>query len=143
MTVRAVLVPVKDLTRSLPFWTEGLRAREVKRGVEKGLSWAHLAWHSPMPRGSLDIILSETESRIGPSHLDKAGFNCLAFLSNDLLKDRLRLMGLGALEAGEPSDHVVDGKPLKISFIKGPDGELVELIEMERISAVRHERGAA
>ncbi len=130
--IRAVLVPVSDLERSLRFWTEGLRAGETARGTGGGRPWVRLAWRTPIPRWSLEIILQNTSKEMDLPYLDSPGFPCLAFLSNDVAGDRLRLIESGARETSELSDHLIHGKKLQIAFARGPSGELVELIEVKK-----------
>ncbi len=135
--IRAVLLPVADLERSRVFWTEGLGCKVFKEGKEEGRSWIHMAWRSMLPAWSLEIILLETKEKLPKPYLDQAGFPCIAFLSNDLVRDRQRLMQSGGKEASEPSAHVINGKPLTITMLRGPSDEIVELIEMERKSPVK------
>ena len=130
-SVRAVLVPVRHLAASAAFWTEGLGCHFLKRGCETGGSWIHLAWRSPVPQWFLEIILSETDVEMGTSYLDRAGFPCLAFLTNDLSRDRLRLIDCGAQDASEPSSHRINEKGLRLTIMRGPSQELIELIEFE------------
>ena len=76
--------------------------------------------------------MSETKETLGESYLDQAGFPCLAFISNDLVSDRLQLIQCGAQNISEISDHTINGKALKVAFGRGPSQELVELIEIEK-----------
>lgn len=130
-SVRAVLVPVNHLAASAAFWTDGLGCHVLKHGSEGRNSWIHLAWRSPIPRWFLEVILLETDVEMGTSYLDRAGFPCLAFITNDLSRDRLRLIDCGARDASEPSSHRINEKSLRLAIARGPSRELVELIEFE------------
>ncbi|MBN1689174.1 MAG: hypothetical protein JW893_08745 [Candidatus Omnitrophica bacterium] len=134
-TVRAVLVPVVDLERSNTFWEKGIGVRRINDGHVDGRGWVHLAWKSLIPRWSLEIILFETESKSVPLCLDDSGFTCIAFLSNNIIQDRARLLEYGALEASESSEHLINKKRLWITIARGPSGELIELIEFEKENA--------
>ena len=132
LLIRALLVPVTEIERSLLFWTEGLKFRVMKRGKENGQAWIHLSWRSPIPKWSLEVILSETKETLGVPYLDRPGFPCLAFISNDLVSDRLQLIQCAAQNISEISDHIINGKALKVAFARGPSQELVELIEIAK-----------
>lgn len=128
--IRSVEVPVMNVEQSFLFWTKGLGAREDLRSLDPPVRARRLRWQSPISRWSLELILRETKIPTAQRCLDDAGFPCLAFLTNDAAADRSRLMELGVSQASEPSRHRVNGKSLMISFLRGPSGELVELIEV-------------
>ena len=130
--VRAVLVPITELSVSERFWVRGLGCRVVNRGVtEDGYRWARVAFHAPVLAWSLDIVLAESDRADALSYLDDSGFPCLAVITNRLTEDQDTAMEMGGRDASEEFALEVGGKPLEIVVLRGPDNELVELIEFQ------------
>ena len=132
--VRALLVPITDLSVSERFWVKGLGCRVVNRGVaEDKRRWAHVAFHALVPAWSLDVVLVEGEGGGAlPYYLDDAGFPCLAVITNRMTEDQDSAMEMGGRDASEKFALEVGGKVLGIVVLRGPDNELVELIEFQR-----------
>ena len=65
-------------------------------------------------------------------HLDDAGFPCLALISNRVAEDQNNAIEMGGRDASEKFALEIGGKMLEIVVLRGPDNELVELIEFQR-----------
>lgn len=72
------------------------------------------------------IQLEEIQETI-KNYLDSSYFNCIAFISSSIDKDRKKIKSLGNY-VSDVEELKVNNKNLKISFIQGPSGEMVELI---------------
>ena len=131
--VRAVLVPVTELSVSERFWVKGLGCRVVTRGVTKdGHRWARVAFRTPLPAWSLDVVLAEDDRGDAPPCLDDAGFTCLAVITNRMTEDQDIVMEMGGRDASEKFSLEVGGNLLRIVVLRGPDNELIELIKLQR-----------
>lgn len=144
--VTSVMVNVRELDRSLAFWTEGL-GLTAGRGTLDRPRWRRLSPSTPLPQWALEIFLVETDG-VGSKpwwYLDDPGFPCVAFLSTDIDEDRARLQHHGAAEVGEVFDVHVAGRPLGVCVLRGPSGEPVELIQVagRRRANGRHQRATA
>jgi catechol 2,3-dioxygenase-like lactoylglutathione lyase family enzyme len=129
--IRALMVPVSDLARAERFWCGGLRCHLIQRGTGVNeLRWSHIAFRAPVPTWSLMVILAEVDKTAMP-YLDDPGFPCLALISNRLTMDKESLLKVGAHDISEEFPLVVGQKCLKIVIMRGPDNELIELIQLD------------
>lgn len=127
--VRALLVPVADVARAQEFWLSAMGCGLVAEGRSEAGPWVRVAFRAPVPQWSLDVILAEGDGQPGSSLLDAAGFPCLGLLSTNVPRDSDRMRQAGARE-GSGEFHVeINGKTLRIAVVRGPDGELLELIQ--------------
>jgi len=128
--VRAVLSPAADLGRAVAFWT-AVGCRPVAEGAADGRGWARLAFGAPLPAWKLELVVAEGDPR-SDSCLDDRGFPCLAFLCTSLERDGETLVAAGALETSGRFDVTVNGRALAVAFFRGPEGELLELVDVRR-----------
>lgn len=136
--VRALLLPVNDLSVAERFWVQGLGCQRINRGETKTRNnWLQVGFRAPVPAWCLDIVLVEMElARVLPL-IDDAGFPCLALISSRLGRDKEVALGQGAREASDEFNLEVGGRVLNILIMRGPDNELVELIEFSKTSPRR------
>lgn len=115
-----------DFNASREFWGK-LGFVETQTGRTAGTAWSLLELKTILPRWSSKLVLVETAGRKNNYYLDSPGFSCLAFLSNDVKADSARLSsGAGIFKMD------VGGKAMEISMLRGPSGEIVELIELKK-----------
>lgn len=126
-TIRALVVRAPSLAVAEDYWTRGLGCE--KRGGD-GDRFAHLFLKSPLPNWALDIVLVHEPHAEQPT-IDSPGFPVLALISNRLDEDLARLLSLGAKATSEFALRV-NGKALAIGVVRGPDDNLVELIQIGR-----------
>lgn len=132
-SVRAVLLPVADVARAEDFWRTGLGCDLVAAGtVQTGRRWARVAFRAPISKWSLDVILVEGRRSIYAPLLDAAGFSCLALLSTSLDRDSGRVWQAGAHQSTGAFHVRINGNLLRVAVFRGPDDELIELIEIRR-----------
>jgi len=128
--IRAILLAVRDLERSRRFWCDGIGGRVTKDGNDGG-RWALVEIPSPLPRCRLTVLLTERAHDASPN-LDACGFPCLALLATNMAGDRQRLLDAGGHDPSADFSLPVNGKPLVISLLRGPDMEIIELIQPSR-----------
>lgn len=131
--VSALLVPIIDLSISERFWVRGLGCRVANRGVdEDGRRWTRVSFRAPVRSWSLDVVLAEDGRGNASPYLDDAGFPCLAVITNRIADDQDVLLKMGGGDASKRFAIEVGGKMLGIVVLRGPDNELIELIEVQR-----------
>jgi len=129
--VRALHVPVSNLSLSEKFWLRGLGCRLVNRSAAgDAYGWVRLVFRSPLQRWCLDVVLAESNEPKTIPYLDTQGFPCLALISTRLTEDKEAAQEMGACEVGEEFNLEVAENLLKIVILRGPDNELFELIEI-------------
>lgn len=118
---RCVRVMVDDVAASLMWWS-------FLFDFEPTEGWVGL--RSRMGR---NIALEVQNVRGAPTrrYLDGTGWPCLALLTNDIGADLERARH-GARRWSPVFPFTVNGKDLRICILAGPNGELVELIEVQR-----------
>jgi len=127
--IRALLVPVTDLSVSEKFWVRGLGFRVANHGsISGGRDWMHITFRGPVQAWSLSLVLVDGSEAQPPHYLDDSGFPCLALISSRLNKDRELALEMGSRGASSEFCLVVADNPLQIALLRGPDNELVELI---------------
>lgn len=134
----ATVHPMRNLDASAAFFEDGLGFRPTAAGQAGRRQWRVLETQSPLAKWRLKLMLytAESDLEMEPLMLDDVGFPCLALLSSAVSTDLAAL----AAQAGAESEGVateaftitVAGKPLQIGLMRGPSGELIELIEVKR-----------
>ena len=84
-----------------------------------------------LSKGRFGLYLLKGGKKGGGGLLDDKGFNCLAFISTSLERDKQSLERDGFFTTDIES-VVTNGKNLRIFFSIGPSGEIVEMIELAK-----------
>lgn len=130
--VRAILLPVSDLERSVQFWKTAMGCRVRSRSApDADRSWILLSFRTPVPAWCLEVVLVQ-QPPPEPYALDARGFPCVAALTTSLEADLAAALQAGASESTGTFEVFVNGKTLTVAVFRGPDGELLELIEIRR-----------
>jgi catechol 2,3-dioxygenase-like lactoylglutathione lyase family enzyme len=124
--VHSITAPVRSLKEALPFWN-ALGFREEETAGNRTV----LSFPSPIPAWSARIELRETGKSPEKKYLDDAGWTCLSFLTRNIQESLEALMKAGASESCEPFSITVGGKPVRLCLLRGPDMEIIELLEPE------------
>ena len=109
---------MNNFDKSIEFWTNGLGLKFEDDCLVKPSPIAHMS-------AEFDIKKSDEKQCV----LDFDGVTCLAFFVKDITQARESLAGFNV----EISDNInieVNGKELAIIMVKGPSGEMVELIQL-------------
>ncbi len=131
VSVKAVLSESPNLDDSVDFWSN-LGFSLKKTGYAEGKNWRLLEFKNHLfPRG-FDLLVIRADHRRQKIHgIDGAGFNCLAFLTSNISANRKRIEANG-VEITEIFSFCANNNPLRICLCRGPNGEPVELIEIEK-----------
>jgi catechol 2,3-dioxygenase-like lactoylglutathione lyase family enzyme len=130
LAVAALLIPAADLDADRRFWT-GLGAVLERDAAGHEPAYARVAFRRPMPSWSLTLFLVRSPSAGSPqARLDQSGFPCIALLVNRLDEDVERACAAGGEVACASYELVVHQRRLRVCILRGPAGELVELIEI-------------
>ena len=117
-----VVVDADNIERSADFWCS-LGFKRVAAGEQD----THLEFRSPFMEGIYHLYIRKAKPRQDTCLLDSQGFNCIAFVTTDTDKERGRFDKLG-IECTEADPFRVNTKDLRIFWLRGPCGEIVELI---------------
>ena len=121
--ITQVVLPCNDLNASRNFWNKiGFRT------IGDSGKANELLFTAPIPQWNLKLHLVETDNP-NNSMLDSQGFPCLALLSTQINEDLLQLTQNGINEFLGPFEIRIDGKDLQLAMLRGPDKEIVELIQ--------------
>ncbi|MEK6979798.1 MAG: hypothetical protein AABW86_06245 [Candidatus Micrarchaeota archaeon] len=122
------VVKTSDVRKSADFW-KNFGFREISCGSEAAL----LEFRSPLSKVSCTIFLKhDTAVENQKYFLDDMGFNCIAFISNSAKKEREALIKNG-IKTTEIEQFTSNNTPLNVFFAIGPAGEVVEIIEPQKV----------
>jgi lactoylglutathione lyase len=115
-------IRVKDLNRSIEFYTKTMGMKEVRRGkMEAGGIWVEL-----MSKGSdhpLELNYYPPRSRFYEKYVAGSELDHLAFSCDDVRRSYKKALRGGATSAVDPWDE--GGSTL--AFVRDPDGVWIEL----------------
>ncbi|MEM5581306.1 hypothetical protein WNZ15_02515 [Roseibium sp. AS2] len=132
-SLRAGVFTVAGFDASLGFFTAGLSGKIDRQGATSGRRWATVKLPGLMPKWRLELLVVEDLACLERTRLlDDAGWPCLACLTTSIEADAEKLRQASADRVGEIFDLKVNGKALRILLATGPNGELVELIEISK-----------
>jgi hypothetical protein len=91
--------------------------------------FACLEFKTPFIEEVYQLYIRKRKRRANRIFLDSQGFNCIALFSTDVEKERKRLEKLD-IETSESNLIRVNGKDLRIIWVRGPSSEIVEIISL-------------
>ncbi len=117
-----VVLKTNDLKASVKFWKNfGFQV------ASEDLDGVILKFRSLISPSDLYIYLQSDKSYSSLSYLDDQGFNCLAFISNAVEREKENLEAQGFVVTGI-EELKVNQKRLSVCFAQGPCGECAEII---------------
>ncbi|MCW4054309.1 MAG: VOC family protein [Candidatus Bathyarchaeota archaeon] len=115
-------IRVKDLKRSIRFYTETMEMKEIRRGkMEAGGIWVELK--SKESKHPLELNYYPPKSRFYEKYVSGSELDHLAFSCDDVRICYKKALAGGAISAVEPWD---EGSST-IAFVRDPDGVWIEL----------------
>lgn len=150
--LRGVSLVTADPASSLRFWHDGLGLEPLRREsgqpviphpfthlvppalqADNVAAASHrLAACAPAPSWCMELALVEGDGRSRLPMLDDAGFTCLCLLSTSIERDLAKAVRAGGTEATPVFPLEVNGRLLSVAMLRGPTGEIVELIQFAR-----------
>jgi lactoylglutathione lyase len=115
-------IRVKDLKRSIEFYTETMEMKEIRRGkMEAGGIWVELK--SKESDHPLELNYYPPGSKFYENYVTGSELDHLAFSCNDVRECYKKALSGGATPAVEPWD---EGSST-LAFVRDPDGVWIEL----------------
>lgn len=125
--LKELTIYTNDLDESEFFWSYfGFRC------VLTDSDYRILKFVSPLQVNPCTLYLLQSTIPIRETNLDDAGFASLAFLSNDVEKEREELLKKN-VQISKVEELTVNGKAFNICFARGNQGEIVELLSLKTI----------
>lgn len=120
-----------NLDKISKFWITGLGFKEKSFDKKKN-SWKLLHFTSPILAWNIDLLLiQDPNMSITSSYLDDLGWTCISIIVSDIDSCLTHLEKLGAKDIGLPYVVKIANNYLKLAFLRGPEAELIELIEFQ------------
>lgn len=126
--VYLVGLPCPDVATAGHFWEAGLGFQRVKEGTSPA-PWRLVAFQGGFPNWRLRVLLVEDAPQ-APTFIDDEGFSCVTLYVSNLEECLASLAGLGATEVSAPNPLFVNQKQVRLAFLRGPSGEVIELLEV-------------
>lgn len=131
--------PARGLNTQITWASDSIQIKlndlvPLQRFLQNGLGFVPwnegtLRLKSLLPGWLCQICLNVGESE--PVQLDAAGPTCLAFYSNRIEEDALRLCSLGGTDFSGIFDLVLGQQTMSIALMRAPGGPLLELISLK------------
>lgn len=143
MPLRYFGLRVRDLDRSLRFYTKALRLKEVRRGDlrEFGLGiWVLL--QDPRTHQRLELNWYPKGSKFATPYAPGEALDHLGFLLGRVPERALRAEHARLLRAGaRPASIAQTGEPDGwVAYVLDPDGNCIEIFRWPTVAEVREER---
>lgn len=106
------------------FWTNGL-------GFHRTEAPGECVFLSPVPAWRATVRLNDAPGT-PDAYLDDEGWTCLSLIVRDVESVRRRLLPFIPEPAGEVYPLSFPDRSLSLCFLRGPSGEIVELLELKR-----------
>jgi hypothetical protein len=121
-----LVLRAEDVERSARFW------RSLGFVASPDAGWGTTLQFSSLTRGHLFRMHLRRGHRLAARpRLDDKGFVCLAFVVTSAENEAMRL-GREGFETTAAESITLNARKMNILFVRGPDGEIVELIEVAR-----------
>jgi lactoylglutathione lyase len=120
-------IRVRDLKRSLRFYTRALGLREAHRGKMKA-GGVFLQLKDPRSRSMLELNYYPRGTKFYESYKNGSELDHLAFWERDVDRKYKQLLRMGAKKAVAPFSE----EGYRLAFVKDPDGVWIELLGREK-----------
>ena len=127
----AVIIECENLSKCTNFWENAIGFKIVKNVNEK-ISWCLMEFSGIVSSMTIKLLLIETKTRKEKSFLDFSGWTCLSFIVTDINSSLKKVKKFGANDIGKPYAMKIGGNNIMLSFFRGPEGELVEFLELKK-----------
>lgn len=131
--IECILIKAFNLDKSVEFWAKFGFSEKKTSTANQEKSWKLLEFKNHIFPWGLDLILTKAKTKFASRiyQLDRPGFTCLAFITNNIFTERQRLKS-EKIDVTEISSIEVGGKTLKICLCGNPDGGTLELIQISK-----------
>lgn len=126
----AVILECESLSVSSKFWKKGIGFQTIKEVVNEKLPWCLVEFPGLVSSMKAKLLLIETKKIKTKSYLDYSGWTCLSFIVKGINSALKQVKDFGAIDIGQPYKIAIGGNNLLLSFFRGPEGELIEFIEL-------------
>lgn len=126
-----IILETRDLKNSVNFWTSFFNFK-VSQFPETS-SCKLLELHSPIKSWNAKLLLIENlDAKIEKSFLNSKGWTCLSFIVKNIDSFLSKIDHSNFLYVGKSYEFRIGGKNLKLVFLRGPEQQLLELIEIKQ-----------
>jgi len=126
-------IRVSNLQSSVAYWRDALRFQLTATDDYHPANWALMSLRTPVPSWSLRIALVQSdEVDQTPGFLDALGMTNICLLTTDAEADAKLLAEFPGASMEPPFQIKVSDRSLRVAVGHGPNGENIELIEIER-----------
>lgn len=127
--ITTIILECKNLEKSSQFWTSRFNFKPF-RSSEK-LHYELLELQFPISSWNVNLLLIENKKlNLVKSYINQTGWTCLSFIVTKIESFLSNVDDKVFSHIGEPYKIKIGGKELKLIFLRGPEQELFELIEI-------------
>jgi lactoylglutathione lyase len=116
-------IRVRDLERSVEFYTKAIGMKEIRRGRMRA-GGVFVQFKCEDSQQELELNYYPPRSKYWEEYVEGSELDHLAFWCKDIRKDYRRIIAGGATSAIEPWDE----SGYTLAFVRDPDGVWIELM---------------
>lgn len=125
----SVIIECKNLSNCIRFWENAIGFK-IKTKSQGKTPWCLLEFVGIVSSMTIKLLLVETNTPKEKSYLDYSGWTCLSFMVKGMDSALKQVQKFGATDIGTPYKMEIGGNTLRLSFFRGPEGELIEFLEL-------------
>mgnify|MGYP003683282893 CR=1 FL=1 len=126
-----IILETKNLENSINFWTKNFNFKILDS--LKISSCKLLQLNSPVKSWNTTLLLIENlDKKIETLFLNSKGWTCLSFIVKNIDSFLSEINNSDFSFIGNPYEIKIGGKNLKLVFLRGPEQQLLELVEIKQ-----------
>ena len=130
--INSIIIKTNDLQKSSKFWCELFGFIKLKSIKNKIKDYQILEFISPIKNWSIKFILIEEKFQRKMKYLDDHGFTCVSFLVTNIEDFLKKMNDFGLKTNSKPYETIINGKKMRLIFLRGIENEIIELIEFKK-----------
>lgn len=130
--INSVIIKTNNLQKSSKFWCRlfgFIELNLIKKNIE---DYKILEFTSPIKNWSIRFILIKEKFQKKMKYLDDKGFTCVSFLVTDIEDFLEKFNDFGLKTDSKPYETIINGKKMRLIFLRGLENEIIELIEFKK-----------
>jgi hypothetical protein len=130
--INSIIIKINDIEKSKNFWCNLFGFVELKLPKNKTENYQILEFTSPIKNWNIKFILIEEKFKKKMKYLDDHGFTCISFLVTNIEDFLKKMNDFGLKTNSKPYETIVNGKKMRLIFLRGLENEIIELIEFRK-----------
>ena len=128
--VNSIIIKSADLQKSKEFWCNLFGF--IEKSSDNNENYKILEFNSPIKNWSIKFTLVKDMSEKKMTFLNDCGCTCMSFIVTKIEDFLQKFYDFGLKSAGKPYETTINGKKMRLIFLRGLENEIIELIEFKK-----------